>query len=462
MNKFLNLEKSKQRYEADLIVCLYAFGFPLLMLFTYLNYINDAKVSAYVNFFALLVLSLSIYFFKRRRQQYLAKSMILITLLLLHIGALVYGGYSNSSFFWFFIFPLIALFLFNKKTAFVWIGLLLLCIAATIILIKSSMLETTYNPDLLYVLFLALLVEIYIVNYTQGVLLNYKEGLEKFNTELLTTNTLVNKYFLVLRTDLESKIVDVNEAFLQLSQYSKETLIGTEFTGICHNDSGSCMHKECFASAVKTDDYSTVLECAKVDGTPYWVDTHIVREYDIDGKAIGFLIFQQDITQRVALEKASITDTLTQVNNRMHFDEISRERLSDFNRYEIISSLIVCDIDNFKEINDRYGHLKGDEVLKSVARLLQSHIRESDVLSRWGGEEFALLLFKANIESAVLVAEKVRDAIEAYDFELDENLTASFGVAVTTKADTQISWFSRADKALYKAKEMGRNRVVSF
>ena len=462
MNKFSYREKAKQGYEVILIRYLYFFSFPLLIAFAYINYVNGLKVSAYMDLSALVLLILSIYLFTKSTKLYLAKSIVLFSLLLTHISALLYGGYANSSFFWFFIFPLIALFLFNKKTAFVWIGTLLVSIFISILLIQLSFLEINYNVELLYVLSLALMVEIYIVNYTQGVLISYKEGLEKLNTELLTTNALVDKYFLIIRTDLKAKIIDVNEAFLELSQYSKEPLIGSDFTQICHSQSEGCLHQAYFSCAVETEDYNTILECERTDGTPYWVEAHMVREYDVKGKEIGFLIFQQDITQRIELEKASITDTLTQVNNRMHFDEISRHRLSEFDRYEIITSLIICDIDNFKEINDKYGHLKGDDVLKKMALLLQKNIRESDTLSRWGGEEFSVLLPQTDIKNAVLVAEKMCNMIEAYDFELDENLTASFGVTVTKDADNQVSWFSRADRALYRAKESGRNQVCSF
>jgi len=461
MNKFSYPKRSRLKYEADLVDCLYIFGFSILAVFGCLYYITNAYLSVYINLFAFLILAISLFLFKHTKKQHLAKSLILATLLLLHITALIHGSYANSSFFWFFIFPLVALFLFKKKVAYIWIGILFSCIVISMILIRFGIVNVSYDANLLYTLLLALTVEVYIVNFTQGILLRYKEDLEKLNTGLLTTNILVDKYFLILRTDLEGNIIDANEAFLSVSLYSKEDLLGFPLTKFCSKHADASLEEEYFSNAKEDDCFNAVVECVKENGTSYWVDTRMVPEFDINQKQIGFLIFQQDVTQRVELEKASITDRLTKVNNRMHFDELSRHRLSEFERYGIISSLIICDIDNFKEINDNYGHLKGDEVLIEVAKLLQSHIRECDILSRWGGEEFAILLPQTDIENAFSVSEKIRDEIEAFDFGLEQKLTASFGVAMTVEDDSQSSWFSRADKALYRAKKSGRNLVCS-
>jgi diguanylate cyclase (GGDEF)-like protein len=143
----------------------------------------------------------------------------------------------------------------------------------------------------------------------------------------------------------------------------------------------------------------------------------------------------------------------------MRFDEISQQRLEEFSRYDRISSLIICDIDDFKLINDKYGHSKGDEVLKAFAKVLKQNVRFTDTLARWGGEEFVILLPQADIAHAVAAARKIRSAIEKHDFDCDERITASFGVSITQKDDTQTDWFNRADKALYLAKESGKNSV---
>lgn len=461
MDKDTCLKKNRAEYEAEFIRYLYFFTLPLLIGLYYINYTTGAIITAYSNIFAFGLLSLSAVLFRTSTREYVAKSMILFALLVLHMFTLLYSNETNSSFFYFFIYPLIALFLCDRKTAFAWIGQLFVAIVVTIFLIKLSYLATPYDVDLLYTLFLALSVEVYILNYMQNVLLNYKYDFETLKSKLLTTNTLVDKYFLIIRTDLEGRIVDANEAFLSLSLYTREEIVGVELEKLCSGSMETYLQKE-YCTGVDSDDYNCVVECMKANGTLYWVDTRMVPEYDIHNKQIGFLIFQQDVSQRVALEQVSITDTLTQLNNRLHFDEVSSHRLEEFKRYKNISSLVICDIDNFKDVNDKYGHLKGDEILKSIASLLRASTRTSDTISRWGGEEFAVLLPLTDHKNAMLIAQKMCDAINDYDFGLDERVTASFGVATTMKGDTRTSWFANADKALYEAKKSGKGKVCSL
>ena len=133
----------------------------------------------------------------------------------------------------------------------------------------------------------------------------------------------------------------------------------------------------------------------------------------------------------------------------------------------------MLDLDHFKQVNDRWGHPFGDEVLREVSRLVLRNIRESDILGRYGGEEFAVVLPEANAEQAVLVGEKLRHAIEAHTFRMPDasgpgeptvRLTISIGVASTPVDEDQdeVELFSRADQALYEAKRTGRNRVVLY
>lgn len=462
MNKLYSLYKSAHGYEENFVYYLYLLMLPLLLFFTYLKYEDGSSTAVSINVSVLTLLTFSMYCSHKGVHKSLAKFLILFSLLILHLTALVYGSYENSAFFFFFLFPLVALFLFNQKSAFIWIGLLLIMILSTVILVKSSIIYVDYHPDVLLVLLVVLAFETYIVNYSHIVMLRYKEDLERFNTSLMTTNQLVNKYFLISRTDKEGKIIHVNDAFLSLSGYSNRYLLGSCFTELCKTKGAKCLSPELFNSLLSDKSFDGLVECNKKDGTYYWADTHIVMEYDKNNKHTGFLIFQQDVTQRVKLEEASITDTLTKLNNRMYFDEVACQRLSEYTRYETVSSLIICDIDNFKEINDKYGHLMGDEILKIVAKLLKEQLRGSDTLARWGGEEFAILIPTSDIAKAFFVAQKMCDIISAYEFDLRENITLSFGVTVTKENDTQMTWFKRADDALYKAKKSGKNRVYSL
>ena len=159
------------------------------------------------------------------------------------------------------------------------------------------------------------------------------------------------------------------------------------------------------------------------------------------------------------LEILATTDPLTLLPNRREFSrmlaiEIAREQRSNSGFL-----LVMCDIDYFKKVNDKYGHNIGDDVLKSFAKILMASTREMDMIARWGGEEFALLIPNSNIQLASTIVNKIRERIESTNFKDVGNITASFGVTSYKENDDEQSLFSRADKVLYKAKENGRNRI---
>jgi len=175
------------------------------------------------------------------------------------------------------------------------------------------------------------------------------------------------------------------------------------------------------------------------------------------------LVTLTDITkmkeQQVATAKKAYTDGLTQVYNRNKFDEVLKDECIYTKRYERPLSIAIIDIDKFKDFNDTYGHLIGDEVLISLAQTVNSSLRETDTFARWGGEEFVILFKETRADVAKQVSQKLKDKIQANTHELAGTITASFGVTEYKKGDTIESIFKRCDEALYLAKENGRNRV---
>jgi diguanylate cyclase (GGDEF)-like protein len=152
-------------------------------------------------------------------------------------------------------------------------------------------------------------------------------------------------------------------------------------------------------------------------------------------------------------------DPLTLISNRRKFDDVLHYELNRDARYKNELSLIFCDLDYFKLINDGHGHKIGDDVLKEFTALVSSNIRKTDIFARWGGEEFVLLLPETDIETAQHTAEKLRIATEKHEFSYIGKMTASFGVTQFIDADDEITFIKRADDALYSAKKNGRNRV---
>ena len=165
--------------------------------------------------------------------------------------------------------------------------------------------------------------------------------------------------------------------------------------------------------------------------------------------------------ERASYQKRMYIDTLTQVYNRAMFDkQLDIEVKKSLKEREELS-MIMLDIDHFKQVNDRYGHMVGDEVLIELSKLIGKSVRTHDFFARWGGEEFALLLPNTGQEGAVKLAESLRKEIVSHKFSGDIFLTCSFGVA-SVGGEADICLFRKADEALYKAKLQGRNRVATY
>ena len=190
---------------------------------------------------------------------------------------------------------------------------------------------------------------------------------------------------------------------------------------------------------------------------------HVVIQYGFfEGEKV-IITFSSDATPQkeaeMKLQDMALQDALTGLSNRHNFDETSKQQINLALRYKHPLSLIICDIDHFKKINDQFGHLEGDQVLKHIADTIRNTVRESDIVARWGGEEFAILLPNTDQEDAHMVAEKIRENVEMLHIDKIGKVTLSCGSATFQKDDTQMTWFHRADTALYRAKEAGRNQV---
>lgn len=158
------------------------------------------------------------------------------------------------------------------------------------------------------------------------------------------------------------------------------------------------------------------------------------------------------------------TDPLTQTHNRAAFNDMLDREIKRANRFDKPLSLIFVDIDHFKTVNDNFGHACGDMVLATVAGRIKETVRGIDIVFRFGGEEFVILLIDTHAEEAIVIAERVRKSIEsqtlAYGMEI-LNMSASLGVSALCSQDDIHSFIKRADTAMYKAKRLGRNRVCA-
>ena len=187
--------------------------------------------------------------------------------------------------------------------------------------------------------------------------------------------------------------------------------------------------------------------------------TPIDRVDDKDIYLATFIDISLMTLEKVEMQNKVYYDNLTGIYNRNKIDEVFEEAVARANRYDEVFSMIIVDIDHFKNFNDTYGHLIGDEVLISLAKTIQKITRETDTFARWGGEEFVMILPNTKSENAALVAEYLRSDVEKIKHKTAGGVTASFGVTEYMHSDTEKAMYERCDAALYKAKENGRNRV---
>ncbi|TDY88394.1 UNVERIFIED_ORG: diguanylate cyclase (GGDEF)-like protein [Herbaspirillum seropedicae] len=159
------------------------------------------------------------------------------------------------------------------------------------------------------------------------------------------------------------------------------------------------------------------------------------------------------------LSLLAVTDKLTGLANRMKLDEALDSEITRARRYGKNLSLILLDVDHFKEVNDKFGHSAGDAVLVRIAEILSTSVRATDVVGRWGGEEFLIILPECDVVAASRMAEKLRLIVERNSFTLAGNRTCSFGVAAYQSGQDGTTLVTLADSALYRAKNSGRNRV---
>ncbi|MBN1899425.1 MAG: diguanylate cyclase [Spirochaetes bacterium] len=202
----------------------------------------------------------------------------------------------------------------------------------------------------------------------------------------------------------------------------------------------------------------------------------------LDNRLVSGLFSQEDLMvldlissqagvsiQNARLYRRAVTDGLTGLYNRIFFDNMLMQSVHEATRYNKPLSLVIIDIDHFKEFNDTYGHQAGDMVLKTVTEKIRTHVRRSDIAARYGGDEFVLILPQTDRDGARMMAEKMREEVEktkvSYTMGKRQerlNITLSIGIADINEGDDRITFLEKADRALYQAKEQGRNCVVVF
>ena len=272
---------------------------------------------------------------------------------------------------------------------------------------------------------------------------------------------------LIVRLDTNLRYLFVNKAVERATGWSSDRIIGKN-----SQELGISKKLVSYWSNV----YKRVLDTGQPGSkefdyvTPFGLRSFlstIVPEYDENGKIKTLLSVSRDITSRKELERELIilaqTDPLTGLLNRRQFINECNEELTRAKRYNSEFSLILVDIDNFKQVNDLHGHAKGDEILIQIGQLLKLALRENDAVGRLGGDEFCLLLINSNIKEAEAIAERVRQSVLCMP-DVESGLlpiSASIGITQWQTDDTTISSIiQRADRLMYSAKNKGKNAIA--
>lgn len=295
----------------------------------------------------------------------------------------------------------------------------------------------------------------------KGAVVSFRDITKEYEQEKQINAFLEVNLDMLCVSDLDGNFHRVNKKFEDIIGYGTEELEGRSLLEFVHeSDKQATLEAIRNVSENRATSRFVNRYLTKV-GAYRYIEWHIQPSV---GKYA--YLSARDITENVMreekLENLAVKDQLTGVYNRHFFDAIiDREmELSDQNHRPL--SMILMDLDHFKKVNDTWGHPEGDEVLKQTARIIADTIRISDLLIRFGGEEFIILLPSTTIEGAENAAEKIRSMLENHIHPVCGKQTASFGVAEKLQGEAFSSWYHRLDKALYQAKQGGRNRVVSL
>ena len=286
---------------------------------------------------------------------------------------------------------------------------------------------------------------------------------------LIVDDSATNRKLLteLLNKDYSVKAVKDGEQALELAQYQPDLILldivmpGISGYEVCRQLKNNPLTQNIpvifITGKTETDDEEKALKLGAVDYI-----TKPIRPAIVLARVKTQITLRQQYQQ---LRYLAMHDQLTGLFNRHYLEQIAQDKLARSKRHKVAMSLIIMDIDHFKQVNDHYGHPGGDKVLVEFAQIIKNHCRTEDVPARIGGEEFVILLDHCNYQQALCKAEKLRSVIENHHFQAKElqdlKITASFGVAqLLPEEHGYPELLKRADNALYQAKAQGRNQVV--
>lgn len=324
---------------------------------------------------------------------------------------------------------------------------------------KEDLINSNINTTI-FVLVLSILISIPLALYASSIPSKLQKALWLTNNELQRFAEIIDKFVITATTTKEGLITSASQAFVKACGYKKEELINQKMSMIKHEDTPKKLFEELWKTIQAGKRWFSPIKNRRKDGVAYWLEQNIIPIENEKGEITSYMSVGVDITAKKELERVSITDKLTNLYNRRKLDIELNKEIERAIRYKQKFSVMLMDIDFFKKVNDTYGHQVGDYVLQTFANILKKNIRNSDILGRYGGEEFMIISPQTKQDEALILAEKLRKNVEESFFDEVKHITMSVGIASWQGEQTAQDLLKIADEALYVAKQEGRNRCV--
>jgi diguanylate cyclase (GGDEF)-like protein/PAS domain S-box-containing protein len=305
------------------------------------------------------------------------------------------------------------------------------------------------------------------VSHYYGYLNDITES-QKIKKELEQHLNIINNNVLITISNQDGFIIDVSDAYCKLTQFTKSELIGKKHSIFRHSSMDDTFFKELWETILNGKIWKGEYKNIKKDGTEFWVENSITPNFDEYKNITGFTSVYNDITDKKKISEISITDFLTDLYNRRHFNTIFDLEFKRAKRDRKNFILLILDIDFFKQYNDTYGHDGGDIVLRKISDIIKATLkRPNDYLFRLGGEEFGIITSDIEYIGVVRLCNRLLSSVIDLKIKhrtslVNDFVTISIGAQIVkTSSDINKNLvFKFADNALYEAKKQGRNRAI--
>ncbi|MDD3350712.1 MAG: diguanylate cyclase, partial [Eubacteriales bacterium] len=292
-----------------------------------------------------------------------------------------------------------------------------------------------------------------------GVVISFRDISKEYHQKKEIEGFLNMNLDMLCVTDREGTFLRVNKKFQEILGYSQKKIEGKKWITLVHFEDVKSTN-EAINQAINTEDQACFINrCRCKDGIYKYI------EWNLEKNGNHLYASARDITEKSIREEElrnmAAFDELTGIYNRHFIDERIDEILERSNSYQEPISMVLFDLDNFKKVNDTFGHPVGDKVLKELADIVSGILRKTDFFVRFGGEEFVILMPGTTAKGAMTVSEKIRFTLEHNRNPIVGSYTASFGVSERKIGEPFDAWYQHADEALYFAKKTGKNRVVN-